>query len=189
MEKEKIRCGKCNKNKDFDCFYKNSNRKNGLGCYCKSCVGLYQVKNKEKLKEYRKEYYKKNKEKIIKWQLEYRNLEENNVKILKYKKKYYKENKEKSLSSIKKWHKENNYKRNAIAAKYRANKKNQTPEMSEEEWENINDIYKKCSELSEETGVPYEVDHIIPISKGGLHHPDNLQILTRSKNRSKKDKL
>jgi 5-methylcytosine-specific restriction endonuclease McrA len=29
------------------------------------------------------------------------------------------------------------------------------------------------------------VDHIQPIAKGGLHHPDNLQILTMEENRKK----
>ena len=33
--------------------------------------------------------------------------------------------------------------------------------------------------------IPHEVDHIIPICKGGLHHPDNLQILTMKENREK----
>jgi 5-methylcytosine-specific restriction endonuclease McrA len=32
------------------------------------------------------------------------------------------------------------------------------------------------------------VDHIIPLNKGGLHHPDNLQILDGKLNDSKKDK-
>lgn len=35
----------------------------------------------------------------------------------------------------------------------------------------------------------YEVDHIIPISKGGLHTLSNLQYLTVSENRSKSNKL
>ncbi len=39
--------------------------------------------------------------------------------------------------------------------------------------------------MTSETGIPHEVDHIIPISKGGLHHQDNLQILTQQENRKK----
>lgn len=35
----------------------------------------------------------------------------------------------------------------------------------------------------------YEVDHIIPLSKGGLHHQDNLQYLTAEENRRKSNKL
>lgn len=43
--------------------------------------------------------------------------------------------------------------------------------------------------LSEETGIPHEVDHVIPISKGGKHHEDNLQIITMSENRKKHNKI
>lgn len=42
--------------------------------------------------------------------------------------------------------------------------------------------------ISERTGIKHEVDHKIPLSRGGLHHPDNLQILTKAKNRQKTNK-
>lgn len=35
----------------------------------------------------------------------------------------------------------------------------------------------------------YHVDHIIPLSKGGLHHQDNLQYLTETDNLRKGNKL
>ena len=35
----------------------------------------------------------------------------------------------------------------------------------------------------------YEVDHLIPISKGGLHSLSNLQYLTKSENRRKSNKM
>jgi len=42
----------------------------------------------------------------------------------------------------------------------------------------IKKIYENCP-------VGYEVDHIMPLSKGGLHHESNLQYLTIKENRSK----
>lgn len=48
--------------------------------------------------------------------------------------------------------------------------------------EKIKQIYENCP-------VGYEVDHIIPLSKGGLHHEDNLQYLTIKENRSKGNKI
>lgn len=53
----------------------------------------------------------------------------------------------------------------------------------------INEIYCEAKRLTGETGIPHEVDHIIPISKGGKHHEDNLQIITMSENRKKHSKI
>ena len=52
----------------------------------------------------------------------------------------------------------------------------------------IKEIYLKAKLLSEETGIPHEVDHIIPSNHPmvcGLHVENNLQILTKSENRKK----
>tara|TARA_B100001093_G_C26352537_1_gene810892 strand:+ start:153 stop:488 length:336 start_codon:yes stop_codon:yes gene_type:complete len=70
-------------------------------------------------------------------------------------------------------------------AKRRATLRNQTPDLNQDEVNKILTIYEECSKISCETGIPHEVDHIIPICKGGLHHPDNLQILTMEENRKK----
>lgn len=70
-------------------------------------------------------------------------------------------------------------------ARSRARKLNQTPNLSPEEKARIKEIYEDCQRISKETGIPHDVDHIKPLAKGGLHHPDNLQILSASENRSK----
>ena len=64
--------------------------------------------------------------------------------------------------------------------KYYTKKKNQTP--PDADMSKIKEIYLNCPE-------GYEVDHIIPISKGGLHHQDNLQYLTIFENRSKGNRM
>lgn len=53
----------------------------------------------------------------------------------------------------------------------------------------IQEYYIMAEKMTAETGVPHEVDHIIPISRGGLHHQNNLQVLTRTENRTKGNKL
>jgi 5-methylcytosine-specific restriction endonuclease McrA len=73
------------------------------------------------------------------------------------------------------------------AAKRRARVKNQLP--SDANFDMIRKIYSECRRISLETGIPHEVDHIIPIAEGGLHHQDNLQIITMSENRKKGSKL
>jgi hypothetical protein len=69
------------------------------------------------------------------------------------------------------------------SANRRARVKNQLP--SDANFDIIKSIYAECRKISLETGIPHEVDHIIPIAKGGLHHQDNLQIITMNENRKK----
>lgn len=101
--------------------------------------------------------------------------------------------KEKTLLRVQKWRKNNPKKHqqqwlrdetvNARASKRRASIRNQVP--SDADFNKIQLIYNECKIMTSETGIPHEVDHIIPISKGGLHHQDNLQILTQQENRKK----
>lgn len=46
----------------------------------------------------------------------------------------------------------------------------------------IKEIYLNCPE-------GHEVDHIIPLSRGGLHHQDNLQYLLKEDNRRKNNRI
>jgi len=64
--------------------------------------------------------------------------------------------------------------------RYMAKRKNQTP--LDIDIKALQDFYSKCP-------PGYEVDHIIPISKGGMHCLSNLQYLTISENRRKSNKL
>lgn len=48
--------------------------------------------------------------------------------------------------------------------------------------------YEDARRISKETGVKHEVDHTIPISKGGPHLPWNLQVITAKQNKEKYNK-
>lgn len=46
-------------------------------------------------------------------------------------------------------------------------------------------IYRDCLLLNMKGGTRYEVDHVMPLAKGGRHHPDNLAIIPMIENRRK----
>ena len=76
---------------------------------------------------------------------------------------------------------------NAKTYRYRSRKRTQMPDDADHQ--KILEFYKEAERLTEETGIVYSVDHIIPLSKGGLHHQDNLQVITLSENSRKGNKL
>jgi hypothetical protein len=62
------------------------------------------------------------------------------------------------------------------ASKYRAKQRSATPPDANRDI--IKSIYENCPK-------GYEVDHIIALAEGGLHHQDNLQYLPALENRKK----
>ncbi|MCY3986236.1 MAG: HNH endonuclease signature motif containing protein [Candidatus Dadabacteria bacterium] len=69
-----------------------------------------------------------------------------------------------------------------------ARKRRQTPIWAKKEISKIANLYRRAAELTKETQIPHEIDHIIPLNNprvSGLHCFSNLQILTATENRSK----
>jgi 5-methylcytosine-specific restriction endonuclease McrA len=71
-------------------------------------------------------------------------------------------------------------KQREVYRRYIAKKKYQTP---------IGEDIKLIQQFYLECPVGYEVDHIIPISRGGHHSLQNLQYLTKLENRRKSNKI
>jgi 5-methylcytosine-specific restriction endonuclease McrA len=94
------------------------------------------------------------------------------VKCYDYTRRKYK-TKEEQIEAVRKKVRE-------VSANYRAKVKNQTPPDADRK--SIKEFYDSCPK-------GYEVDHIIPISKGGLHTLENLQYLTIAENRKKSNKI
>lgn len=102
---------------------------------------------------------------------------------------YYTENKEtykKRAAEDFQKNKEAHYRRKY---KYRQKVASDVVHLNEEEKARVEYFYWLAKDLKMITGEPHEVDHIRPISKGGKHHPDNLQVLPRVVNRSKGNKV
>ena len=140
----------------------------------------YYVENKEEMLATCKKRYAENKEEIKAYAKKYR--DEHKEEIKSCKKKYYADpiHKEEKKACYKKYYVENKSDYIARAAKRRAMKLNQTPPWAD--LNKIKEIYKNCPK-------GYEVDHIHPLSKGGLHVHYNLQYLSISENRSKGAKI
>ena len=68
---------------------------------------------------------------------------------------------------------------------YQLRKSNALKDLTEAEIEKIKLYYQKGKEL----GPDWHIDHINPLSKGGKHHPDNLQIIPKAENLKKYNKL
>lgn len=176
-------CNKCNLTKPLSEFYKNKTCADCLMGYCKDCKRKqnknWSNNNSERHKELKDNWYKANKEdKLVKsaaWRKEHPD------KMNEYSNAYKKRKPEKNRlwSSIR-----------------RARVRNAMPK-----WIKVSDllpIYEEAQRISKETGIPHDVDHIIPLcavdDSGkriacGLHVPWNLQVITAKKNRQKMNKI
>lgn len=173
----------------------------------------YQQENKKSILENKKRYYKENKEKITEYQKQYR--QENKELIAEKMKQYGQENKEKISENKKLYQQENKeiiaqkrklysqsdkgreviYK-NVLKRKSYKMKVKYTPHQRLEILDRDGWNCQCCGiEVHDRSTGDWNtpdkanIDHIIPISKGGNSEPSNLQVLCRTCNLSKKDKL
>ena len=95
-------------------------------------------------------------------------------------------------------HKRNHKKANpgkyaAYANKRRAAKLQRTPKwLTKDDHDLIKQIYIRCAEITDSTGIPHQVDHIFPLQGEdicGLHDFPNLQIIPADENQSKSNRL
>lgn len=198
-------CKTCKENKELTDFSTNKSALDGLCPNCKSCVSAYnkayRQRNAAKIKEQQAQYYLDNQDTIKEARAAYR--EENREVVLERNKQYYAANKDKQkayyeeryqdpelyaerLERSRKWRLENPDRVSAQTAHRRARKLDATPDWAD--LEAIAEIYKRCSDITEQTGVKHQVDHIIPLNSDlvcGLHVESNLQIITADENNKK----
>ena len=71
------------------------------------------------------------------------------------------------------------------AAEYRAKRIKATPILTKKEKKEIVGLYKIAQDATKLFGYGWEVDHIVPLAKGGLHNLANLQVVPAKWNRIK----
>lgn len=160
-----IRCIKCSLEKPEEEFNRSSSTLTGYSRYCRLCWNAMQTKwrnnHPEEMKTFRKNGYAKNKtvymERAKKW------LKEHPEYVTAYAEMHRTKNK-------------------AVYNAYRA-KRRAIEQMAMPGWADrakIDAIYKQAVCITEETGVPHHVDHIVPIVSPivcGLHWEGNMQII------------
>ena len=106
--------------------------------------------------------------------------------------KYLEDNRDDVNARKKKYREDNPEKIAAECAKRRAAQLGQIPSWSDDDdLEAIKKVYENCRLMSILTGIPHEVDHIIPMQGEdirGFHHSTNLAIISADENRSKSNR-
>lgn len=147
--------------------------------------------NKEKILLERKKYYQENLQKQRNRKKIYREL--NPEKYKESNKKCYAKHAEKRKKAVNIYRKNNSAKINALVNKRRCLEIRATPKwITKDQLNEMEEFYILAKELEWLGNEKLEVDHIIPLNGKnvkGLHVPWNLQILPRSKNREKSNKL
>lgn len=215
-------CNTCEASLPTTAFSKAKRGKYGVMAVCKVCAKIkskqYNELNKERIANQKREYVEQNKEIVAERKREYRKnhkesiserdkqyrdenkdkLKEKNLEyqlnnkeaIANQRSKYFQENKEEIQSKIRASRQSEPAKHNARNAERRA--KQAAASVTWRNKEAILAIYEEAQRLTRETGIKYQVDHIIPLKHdlvSGLHVEHNLQILTESENARKKNKF
>ena len=169
----KKRCSVCREYKPLDQFSKSKAEKDGHTYRCKECNKAYTAEwrrqNPNAFKAWREDHLNERSAYYSKW------LEANKDRRSKYNSKWLKENRDSAAARC----------ATRVAIKLCAK-----PKWADDE--KIKSIYRRSAELTRETGVQHQVDHIYPLQGKrvcGLHCESNLQILTREQNISKLNRM
>lgn len=166
-------CNVCKVAMELSGFSKRAKSKDGLCHTCKSCAAERNRAWRENNPDGYRSWAEKNRDRLrgnwVEWSSK---------------------NKGKRSENYARWVEENRprvYARNAarVSAKIQA-----TPGWAD--MQKIDEFYERAVTLTKMTGVRHEVDHYYPLRGEivcGLHCQDNLQILTRSENARKKNKM
>ena len=173
-------CASCKVEQSTSNFRWNKTR---FESWCKECKS-----------KHRKEYYQENKEKekLRATQHHYNTYAEKRKHKVKKAIEWVKNNPDKYKVNAKKCYEKTKLKRFAYQALARAKRRNAVPTWFDTIREDVQKIYIEARTKTLETGIPHEVDHIIPLVSEyvcGLHVPNNLRVITRFENRSKQNKL
>lgn len=204
MTTDKV-CSKCGVRKSLGDFSPQKGGAHGVRARCKKCNAAYRASQTDKVaaaaaaREYRKKnpdracaavkkYRDRNKAKISEQERKYR--KNNPEKITVWNSRAYEKDRENRIAYAAEWQKKNPGKVSARTSRRRAAKLQATPPWVD--YDAIMTVYIEAAKLTIETGIPHEVDHIVPLKNKricGLHVPWNLRVIPAEDNRRKSNKF
>ena len=177
-------CSRCRTEKPLAEFGPWKRHAHGLNCYCRDCVRLlnaeYYSRHKEKMQQRRRDNYRRDihRERAYNDKYDKENVEKRRA--------HRRAVAEKLKENSRRWSKAHAPECRARGQARRAREKHAIPS-----WANLAEIQRRfdwAHMLTEEFGIPFEVDHVIPLQGKtvcGLHCETNLQVITRRMNREK----
>jgi hypothetical protein len=193
------KCTSCNIKLYLTEFNKDKSRGDGLSSKCKSCYkrdnALRYQDKKESIKEHNRKWNQENKEKNKEtWKIYYQN---NKKQLIEKAKTWNKENKERFNKRMRETrnplYQSILSRINKVLKKYTSEgKKYSTGEYlgcTIEEYKQYIESKFTLEMTWENYGTYWEIDHTIPLSKGGSFHYTNTTPMTISENRSKSNKI
>jgi 5-methylcytosine-specific restriction endonuclease McrA len=147
-------------------------------------VKRYCGRNREERREYSRKWYSENKE--VHKEYGYKWAKENRDKTREIWQRYKKRHPDRVAAHSNRWKKNNPIKVKIMAcnseAKRRARMEGTSAHLNQEQQAIVKCFYDQAQRLQKRLGIKFHVDHIIPLSKGGMHIPTNLQVLPASIN-------
>lgn len=188
-------CNICGAEKPLDEFHRDNAASDGRSRRCKECAKArsrrWNAENRAKKSASGKAHYEANKPAYRAYTRKWRS--ENAERYRAANAARAARNSQHAVERVAAWRKENPEwaarKRREDTARRRAMIKRACPPWADHE--KIAEVYALADRLSRETGVPHDVDHIIPIAGRlvcGLHVHTNLRAIPASENRKKSRK-
>lgn len=188
------RCTKCKRElpATTEYFYSDKSKRHGVGTWCKVCTNARNreqyAEDPDKYRERQRNTYAQNPDKIRERRRSYN--EKHRSKKHEYDIKYYAKNSARKRELVRQYQI-----KHPVAVRAYANARRAKKLAAEGRYtaEDVQRIYKaqkgKCYYCGAKVGRKYEVDHVVPLSRGGTNWPDNLVIACPSCNSSKNNKL
>jgi len=184
------KCSKCKEVKSWKDFSARTGRKT-RSSWCKLCFSSYQ---RQRMKNV--DISKAKKESDRKWQKAKRLsspewVEDQRKASRAYRKHKYANDQQwvdKQRENSRRHARENPEKYSSATARYRCNKLKCTPHwLTKFQLEEIQLMYSEARRRTQEEGIPFQVDHIVPINERqgivcGLHVHWNLQVISKEEN-------
>lgn len=171
------KCSKCGVEKEPAEFYIDRCKRDGISCACRDCEN-------RRTAAFRRANPKKILARNAKWQKE-------NPELFRAQKARWRANNKAHLAAYNAaWVISNRAKHNAKSSRRRAAELQATPAWANKNY--IEDCYAQAAIRTKRDGVPWHVDHIVPLKSPlvcGLHWEENLQVIPGRVNQQKHNRV